>query len=558
LLGLVVLTGWYLHLPALIQFRPGLAPMQYNTAMCFVLAGVALNIWAWGGAPWAMSIPGGLVAAVGALTLAEYLFRADLGIDQALFRSYITTEVSNMGRMSPVSAFCFTLAGLALLCLGLRLAPRWQPLAVGSVASVIISISLVALLGYAFGLPGTYGWGQLTRVATHTAAGLGVLGAGLFIIAWNLAVHPGERTPRWLPMPLALGIFTGSLVLCFALDTKQNEEIIQTVKAGAESVNNQIAVRMEGRVHSFVRMANLWDFSGAPSQAMWDADAASFVHDFPDLQALQWIDGADRVRWLVAPSGNESKLSLDLSQADRRKFAVEQAEGEDEPVITHALTLFHGGLGFIIYVPIVVKGQSDGFLVAVFDAQSCLRHYLPAAVAAGEAIQVFNDGQLFFERDAATPPIRKDWIFQQKIELRGVTWEMRMWPTPELGARLDSPLPVVVLCAGILCSLLIAAVCFYAQRSSRQATETARANAALRAALDKVNTLEGLLPICSSCKRVRDDTGYWSQIETYIHEHTNASLSHGYCPECAAKAFKEFGFEIPEEVRVAVAAGNFE
>jgi Na+/proline symporter len=63
---------------------------------------------------------------------------------------------------------------------------------VGSLASVICSISAVAALGYAFGLPGTYGWGELTRIAIHTAAGLGFLGAGLFTLAWRRSAHPAS------------------------------------------------------------------------------------------------------------------------------------------------------------------------------------------------------------------------------------------------------------------------------------------------------------------------------------------------------------------------------
>jgi len=80
----------------------------------------------------------------------------------------------------------------------------------------------------------------------------------------------------------------------------------------------------------------------------------------------------------------------------------------------------------------------------------------------------------------------------------------------------------------------------------------------LQEALGKVRTLEGLLPICATCKRVRNESGHWSQIDTYLYEHTNASLSHGYCPECAAKAFQEYGFAIPVEVQAALDAGNFE
>ena len=61
----------------------------------------------------------------------------------------------------------------------------------------------------------------------------------------------------------------------------------------------------------------------------------------------------------------------------------------------------------------------------------------------------------------------------------------------------------------------------------------------LSEALSQVKQLSGLLPICSSCKKIRDDQGYWSQIETYIRTHSEASFSHGICPECAGKLYPE-------------------
>ncbi len=54
----------------------------------------------------------------------------------------------------------------------------------------------------------------------------------------------------------------------------------------------------------------------------------------------------------------------------------------------------------------------------------------------------------------------------------------------------------------------------------------------LQNALTEVKTLGGLIPICSHCKKIRDDKGYWKQLESYIHEHSNAKLSHGICPDC--------------------------
>ena len=61
----------------------------------------------------------------------------------------------------------------------------------------------------------------------------------------------------------------------------------------------------------------------------------------------------------------------------------------------------------------------------------------------------------------------------------------------------------------------------------------------LKEALSKVRILNGLLPICSSCKKIRDDKGYWNQIEAYIKEHSGADFSHGICPECAHRLYPE-------------------
>ncbi len=62
----------------------------------------------------------------------------------------------------------------------------------------------------------------------------------------------------------------------------------------------------------------------------------------------------------------------------------------------------------------------------------------------------------------------------------------------------------------------------------------------LRAALNEVKTLSGLLPICCSCKKIRNDQGYWLQIETYVQEHSTAEFSHGICPECARKLYPDY------------------
>lgn len=62
----------------------------------------------------------------------------------------------------------------------------------------------------------------------------------------------------------------------------------------------------------------------------------------------------------------------------------------------------------------------------------------------------------------------------------------------------------------------------------------------LRAALAEIRDLQGILPICASCKKVRDDTGYWEQVESYVSRHTGAQFSHGVCPDCIKTLYPEF------------------
>lgn len=76
------------------------------------------------------------------------------------------------------------------------------------------------------------------------------------------------------------------------------------------------------------------------------------------------------------------------------------------------------------------------------------------------------------------------------------------------------------------------------RRQAQEALEEERRR--LQQALDEVRTLRGIVPICSNCKKIRDDKGYWNQVEKYVGDHTEATFSHGICPACAQKLYPEY------------------
>lgn len=67
-----------------------------------------------------------------------------------------------------------------------------------------------------------------------------------------------------------------------------------------------------------------------------------------------------------------------------------------------------------------------------------------------------------------------------------------------------------------------------------------RRNEELETALREVKTLRGFLPMCASCRKVRNDKGYWQDLEHYIEQHSDASFSHGFCKECMQKLYPEY------------------
>jgi hypothetical protein len=69
--------------------------------------------------------------------------------------------------------------------------------------------------------------------------------------------------------------------------------------------------------------------------------------------------------------------------------------------------------------------------------------------------------------------------------------------------------------------------------------EHERTIAELQLAIAEVKVLSGLLPVCASCKKIRDDNGYWNQIEAYVREHSEADFTHSICPDCTKKLYPD-------------------
>ncbi len=219
LVGCLVLCGWAFDIAVLKSVFPGLVTMKPNTALAFILAGVSLRTVAAGRTTRFQSYlgRGGAVAVVliGSLTLSEYLWGWDLGIDQALFAEPLAaTGTSHPGRMAPATALNFLLLGIALFFLERsRTYLSAQPLTLAAAL-----ISALAAVGYLYGVSDFYRIApHYTSMALHTALSFLLLCAGILgahpergLIAVFVSDTAGGGMMRYLVpavvgVPLALG-----------------------------------------------------------------------------------------------------------------------------------------------------------------------------------------------------------------------------------------------------------------------------------------------------------------------------------------------------------------
>ena len=205
--GLTVMAAWFARVTAILRFGSK-NPMSFNTALAFVVTGVALVVLARRRQPRAALAAGLFDAVLGVVILAEYALHRGLGIDQLVVKAYIAPPHVVPGRPAINTAVCLALTGTALLVWG-PWRRRRRPAVVAAAGSVIGAIALIATFGYATGNPGTYGWWHVSAMAFLTAVTFLVLALTLISAAWrdSRAGHAG--LPRWLPMPagaLALGL----------------------------------------------------------------------------------------------------------------------------------------------------------------------------------------------------------------------------------------------------------------------------------------------------------------------------------------------------------------
>jgi PAS domain S-box-containing protein len=346
-IGAAVLAGWLFDVPLLKSLLPGFIAMKANTALGFLLAGGSMLLLLLSPASRARARAGQAlalaVALIGALTLGEYVFGWQLGIDELLFKDLDTTEPWKLsaGRMATSTAAGFLLLGLALLAIdweprrGLRPA-EW-------LALLVILLSLIAAIEYAFGHEIAYAFFRHTRMALHTFVTFIVLGAAVVAarptqgVLGRIRARIGSALERRVYSAMALG-FIALLATVAAVYFSERDTISRaTDKDNAQEVRVQLVQLLSA--HQDIQAGQRGyaitgddDFLRPYERGIEEANRsyrrlAALVQDDPaqaarvsslDMLQRQWIEFAARVVEVRRRDGAEAALQIISSGQGKR------------------------------------------------------------------------------------------------------------------------------------------------------------------------------------------------------------------------------------------------
>ena len=245
LIGVAVMLGWWLRLPALVLLVPDTVAMVFNTALCFALGGLALLLPRSRPAlhRYGQTFIGVVIVLFAALVLIENLRGTDLAINRLFVTPWLEDANPNPGSMAPNTAAAFILSGLVLI-LSHRGHTRWIGMIVQLLTFGVIILGLAGVAGYALQLELLYGWYHYTRMALLTAACFIALGIGLWAgwrsAPWAATLYEGKEERR-------ISVIGGAVLVAIALAAglsglsgmqKQAEFILD--KSLESSLHNQV------------------------------------------------------------------------------------------------------------------------------------------------------------------------------------------------------------------------------------------------------------------------------------------------------------------------------
>lgn len=304
-------------------------------------------------------------------------------------------------------------------------------------------------------------------------------------------------------VPVFVVVVIVIVTLCFWqwLLIYQRFHTTKHIELAAVNISQEITAHIETRILALTRMAQRWEVRSGTPFTEWKADAINYVRDYTGYHALKWVDSKYCVRWAVPNSDRQAVENLNLLLEKHRNI-YETAKQSQDARLTPTVTLPQENKGFLIYVPLFLresktqsKTQSkepslntqfntrnnfDGFIVGVFDAQSLIDTIFNEKIKQEFAIEVFEGNNKIYRTSNINfeNRIEKQWSQEIEINIKNISWRVRVYPQPAYLKGEYSPLSNI-LSNGLIMPVLLKWAIYLMQSSHKYARQLETKNSEL-------------------------------------------------------------------------------
>lgn len=310
-LGLVVICGWIINSPALIQINPKFVPMQFNTALCFFLSSLATLFFSFNKKT--ASLTASILAfLLSSLTLLQYIVKSNFGIDELFFDHYITVKSFYPGRMAPNTALCFMLYSVHFWLHCFRnLRQKYLCIPV----TLVFALSAVAFFGYVSDLQTSPVWGNLTEMAIHTSSGFIILSVGFLVYYWENKDHE-DPVPEWTVSVTFIFGVTSTLIFWQALLAQSQDNI----RIELESFSQLVQKRIQSAVDSRYRAGQAIFKNNPLVDKELETELKSYLENFITFKKAEAFDIDSTKNFIQIPDKNKSGAGIYREVANENKY----------------------------------------------------------------------------------------------------------------------------------------------------------------------------------------------------------------------------------------------
>ncbi len=342
------------------------------------------------------SLLGGLTLLTTLISLVTQLVTADYS---SLITFASSQDVSN-SPLANLASLTVLGAGSISFLINERISPlKSLPLTRGFLACWPLIYGATGLYALILDLPPQYGFTHFFSIQYGDNLLMSLCGLILLIEHTPWQEYQEERVPAWVPPYFGLIMILVSLLGYMILEKKDYNFLKQTTQHTTQQLATEITRSLNAQRNALQRMADRWSEQKTIPKSAWLADANNLLKDFPNFQALEWMDQDYTIRWVVPLESNQKVVNFRVPPSNPAIFHLRRAFTQQSSVTTQVIPLVQGGEGFINYTPIFdQKNNFYGFIVGVFRVKSVIDSLLSnQSDYEGFAFKVIESGRIIYQ-----------------------------------------------------------------------------------------------------------------------------------------------------------------